>query len=297
MAFSSSSDNLVSDDTNGTQDIFVRDRVLQTTERVSVNSDWQQANGFSFSPNISRDGKLVVFVSGATNLAAGDTNGAYDLFIRDRDLKTTQRVSVDRYGNQLDYSSEKPEISADNRFVVFQSAATNLVQNDTNGRIDVFIKDLLTNSVNRVSVDQSGKVQGDNFSFEPTISADNRFVAFTTYATNLTSDMTINSDIVLRAAPTVRIDSITPDLIPINATTQVSISGEGFVHNCEPFISGDGMSISNIQVVSESLITMDVTILQDAQPGPRHLNLATWGTGPGPLSGILTSCLNCLAFF
>jgi Tol biopolymer transport system component len=184
VAFDSLATNLVPGDTNGLADIFVRDRLLGRTERVSVATGGAQEDFRSFEPSISADGRFVTFTSAATNLVAGDTNGVWDVFVRDRLLGTTERVSLDSGGVQGDSDSSQPSISADGRFVAFHSSATNLVAGDTNGSDDVFVRDRQRGTTERVSVDTYG-IEADSDSDVPSISADGRFVAFDSFATNL----------------------------------------------------------------------------------------------------------------
>jgi Tol biopolymer transport system component len=139
--FSSLAANLVAGDTNTHQDIFVRDRQNGTTERVSVDSSGAQGNGDSYGISFSADGRCVAFYSIASNLAGGDTNGTYDVFVHDRQSGTTQRVSVHSGGAQGNGGSQGTSISAEGRYIAFHSAATNLVDGDTNGYSDVFIHD------------------------------------------------------------------------------------------------------------------------------------------------------------
>ena len=115
-----------------------------STERVSVDSAGNQANSFSFGSAISGDGRFVAFWSNADNLVVGDTNGASDVFVHDRQTDVTERVSVDSAGNQGNSHSLEPAISADGRFVAFRSYANNLVPGDTNSTADVFVHDRKT---------------------------------------------------------------------------------------------------------------------------------------------------------
>ena len=189
VVFVSAATNLVPGDTNERDDVFVHDRLTRTTERVSVDSAGSQADGGSSSPAISADGRFVAFVSFATNLVPGDSNGRGDVFVRDRLTQTTERVSVDSAGNEANRGSDGPSISANGRFVVFWSDATNLVRGDTNGVADVFVRDRLTRTTERVSVDSAGNegngASGLHSHSEYSISADGRFVAFVSSATNL----------------------------------------------------------------------------------------------------------------
>lgn len=194
VAFMSGAENLVDGDTNGQTDVFVHDRVTVTTSRVSVATGGVQAtspSGFSHSefPSISADGRHVVFLSGATNLVEGDTNGQVDVFVHDRVTATTTRVSVDSAGTQGDGPSPHggggpPAISADGRYVAFVSDATNLVDSDTNSAPDVFVHDRNTGTTTRVSVSTDGG-QAGAVSDRVAISGDGRHVAFTSRASNL----------------------------------------------------------------------------------------------------------------
>jgi Tol biopolymer transport system component len=187
VAFQSDASNLVPGDTNGEADVFVHNRTTGTTSRVSVRSDGDQANGFSYGPSISSDGRYVAFHAFATNLVSGDTNGAGDVFVHDRTTGTTSRVSVGSNGEQVNGNSFYPSISADGRSVAFVSYASNLVPGDTNGKADVFVHDRQTGTTSRVSVRSNGDQANNRRSEAPSISADGRFVAFVSLASNLVS--------------------------------------------------------------------------------------------------------------
>src|SRR5437870_3702403 len=186
IAFVSFATNLVASDTNGATDVFVHDRQTGTTERVSVASGGTESNAASLGPALSADGRFVAFHSAATNLVAGDTNGATDVFVHDRQTGTTERVSVASGGSQGDGFSAGPVLSADGRLVAFHSTATNLVARDTNGATDVFVHGRQTGTTERVSV-ASGGTQGNDSSAGPVLSADGGLVAFHSTATNLVS--------------------------------------------------------------------------------------------------------------
>jgi Tol biopolymer transport system component len=184
IAFESSATNLVAGDTNAAVDVFVRDLTASTTTRVSVGAGGAQGNGDSVNASISGDGLLVAFQSAASNLVTGDSNLTLDVFVRDRQLASTVRVSVDSGGTQGAGASTDPSISSDGRFVAFASAASNLVAGDSNLTLDVFVRDRQLASTVRASVD-SGGTQGAGSSGGPSISADGRFVAFDSLASNL----------------------------------------------------------------------------------------------------------------
>ena len=200
VAFASSSTNLVTGDSNGKADIFVRDRQTGTTERVSVDSAEAQTNDGSNEPSISADGRFVAFTSVATNLVAGDTNTASDIFVRDRQTGVTTRVSVNSAAGQANGTNREPSVSADGRFVSFHSLATNLVAGDSNGVYDVFVHDRLAGTTQRVSVDSVGaQANADNTFYGSAIAGDGRFVVFHSVATNLVAnDTNAKPDVFLR---------------------------------------------------------------------------------------------------
>jgi Tol biopolymer transport system component len=184
VAFNSAASNLVLGDTNNWDDVFVRDRDAGTTERISVTSDENQQNFPSLFPNISANGRFVIFLSYATNLVTGDTNNVADIFVRDRAAGTTERASVASDRSQANNSSELSAISADGRFAIFRSDATNLVEGDTNNAADIFLHDRLFRITERLSVASDGS-QANDASGQPSISADGRYVAFRSTANNL----------------------------------------------------------------------------------------------------------------
>lgn len=206
VVFSSLASTLVSGDTNGPggNDIFLRDRQLQTTERVSVGSNGEQGNFLSTEPAISPDGRFVVFSSLASNFVLGDTNGQYDVFVRDRVAGTTTLASVRADGVQGDNHSggvtfgvdRSQVISANGRFIAFRTYAQNLVAGDQNFT-DILVKDLWTGTLMAASVNVAGQL-GDGPSTAPRISADGRWVLFESAANNLVPNDTGPGDVFLR---------------------------------------------------------------------------------------------------
>lgn len=185
IAFESDATNLVPNDTNGVRDIFVRDTVSGSIQRVSVATGGGQADGPSYKASISDDGRYVAFESTATNFVDGDINGTLDTFVYDRINGTTGLVSVGYFAlAQGNSASGRPSISADGRYVAFESAADNVVPDDTNGAIDVFVRDMVDGVTTRVSVNSSEEEANGNSS-KASISADGRYVAFESTATNL----------------------------------------------------------------------------------------------------------------
>ncbi|MEG4109299.1 hypothetical protein [Microcoleus sp. S13_C5] len=236
VAFTSDASNLVPGDTNNSYDIFVRDTLTNTTSRVSLDSAGNQGNRNSYRPSISAGGRFVAFESDASNIVPGDTNNTNDIFVRDTLTNTTTRVSIDSAGNQANDASDGASISADGRFVAFDSYASNLVPGDTNNTNDIFVRDTLTNTTTRVSVDSAGNQQNFSSFFNvSSISADGRFVAFTSFASNLVpGDTNAYTDIFVR-------DTLT------NTTTRVSFGSAGNQGNSvsqSPSISADGRFVA-----------------------------------------------------
>ncbi len=283
VAFESVASNLVGGDTNGLDDIFVRDRQTGTTERVSVATGGGQANGHSFEPAISADGRFVAFYSEATNLVSGDTNGADDIFVHDRQTGTTERVSVATGGAEATDYSYTPAISADGRFVAFRSDATNLVSGDTNGTADIFVHDRQTGTTERVSVATGGAEATVYSSVDPAISADGRFVAFSSLATNLVSgDTNGTNDIFVRDRQT-------------GTTERVSVATggtEGNGYSYIPAISADGRFVAfnsgATNLVSGDTSGLDDIFVHDRQTGTtERVSVATGGTEGNGVSQIV----------
>ena len=151
---------------------------------------------------ISADGRYVGFYSTASNLVSGDTNSYYDVFIRDTQAGTTSRVSVDSSGNQVTGSSTHLSISGDGRFVAFQSEAPGLVPADTNYAPDIFVRDTQASTTTRISVSPAG-AQAVGSSQFPAISADGRYVTYSSSASNLvTADTNGFEDVFVYGATT-----------------------------------------------------------------------------------------------
>ncbi|GAA4703692.1 hypothetical protein Prum_021440 [Phytohabitans rumicis] len=185
ITFSSSAGNLVRGDTNEAMDVFVRDRLAGTTTRVSVSSTGGQADGISDDAAISANGRFVTFATDAANLVRGDTNDNTDVLVRDRLAGTTTRVSVSSSGGQANAYNVDPVISADGRYIAFESYAANLAGGDTNDTPDIYVHDRWARSTTRVSVSSTGE-QPDRFAGGASISANGRWVLFYSDASNLT---------------------------------------------------------------------------------------------------------------
>lgn len=187
IAYESTADNLVAGDTNGLGDIFLFDRLNQTTERINVAADGTQANGVTTLGSISDDGNYITFTSDANNLVAGDTNGKSDIFVYDRLNQTVELISqAATLGNG---NSTSGVISGNGSFVVYQSEANNLVAGDTNSKSDIFIYDRLNQTTELVDVAADG-TQSNGNSQNPTISDDGKVITFLSEANNLVTGTT-----------------------------------------------------------------------------------------------------------
>jgi Ca2+-binding RTX toxin-like protein len=165
--------------------------------RISTKANDTEVDGFSYEPQFSPNGRYVVFESDASNLVAGDTNGKPDIFLKDLSTGAVTRLSTASDGTQANDASYDAHVSADGRYVVFDSYATNLVAGDSNQKSDIFLKDLSTGAVTCISSAATG-IQGDQNSFVPRFSLDGRHVVFESDATNLVAnDGNGKSDIFL----------------------------------------------------------------------------------------------------
>ncbi len=183
VAFGSAADDLVADDTNGVVDVFVRNLETGLTTRVSLSTAGDEGDAASFYPSISADGRYVAFRSFADNLVDGDHNRVEDVFVHDRLIGTTERVSVADTGEEANASAISSSISGDGNVVLFTSAATNLVAGDRNGVADVFVRDRSAGRTLRVSAGRFGEANAR--SEGSSISASGRVVGFRSFATNL----------------------------------------------------------------------------------------------------------------
>ncbi len=177
VAFRSAGTNLVAGDTNGVTDIFVRDRWTGVVERVSVSSTGAQAGAESMEPNLSYDGRYVVFASEANDLATDVlASSSKDIYIRDRLLGTTRTVTRAYDGTPSNGDCHHPRVSSDGRYVTFEGSATNLISLIPTANYQVFRRDMQGSTV-LVSVDQAG-LPATGFSFNGGVSGDGRYVCF-----------------------------------------------------------------------------------------------------------------------
>jgi Tol biopolymer transport system component len=271
VAFLSFATNLVTGDLNGAPDVFVRDLVGLTTQRVSVDSAGTEGidgDTQTDRPSISADGRYVAFASTMTNLVAGDTNVARDIFRHDRQTGETVRVSVSSGGAQTPNSqdSTNPSISGDGRYVAFDSFATNLVVDDTDFNYDVFVRDVDAGLTTRVSlVNQGGPAEAFAWaqSVAPAISADGRYVAFTSGAEDLVAgDDNGWQDVFVRDRATGITRRVSTSFDGVQGDFNAGfadISGDGAVVAFSSFsstlVAGDGNNADDVFVAEWRLIS------------------------------------------
>lgn len=235
------------------------------TERVSVDSNGVEGNdisGFLSGPGISPDGRFVAFDSTATNLLP-EGNLPFNIFVHDRLTGTTEIVSVSRNGRQADDLSSNPDLSADGRFVAFDSDAENLANGDRNGLTDVFRHDRDTGDTILVSIGSDGE-QGAESSHFPSISADGRFIVFHANSALVPEDTNGNTDVYVRDLDT-------------ETTTLVSVALDGTAGNGTSFIqdiSGDG----NLVVFVSSATNLIADDVVDSEPNVYVRDLAAGST-------------------
>ncbi len=283
--FVSAASDLVPNDTNNANDVFVRDLVNGTTTLVSVNTSGSSGNGESRSPVMTPDGRYVAFVSAATNLVAGDNNGIPDVFVRDLQAQTTTLVSVGATSSSL-YSllgsSESPEITPDGRYVAFYSTASNLVAGIT-PMGEVYVRDLTAGntiwaSAGARALFQSVTGSTNESSCNFSISTNGQLVAFE--ACGSSSSGVLPSGIILRY----NAQSGLTDLICTNAP--VPIESFEYIHDLD--MTPDGRFVAFVATVGNNSLTNTAIYLWDAQTGTNTLVSPDQNTGL-PANGICDS--------
>lgn len=229
VVFESLATNLVAEDTNNVQDVFLYDRALDMMELVSVATSGATANGPSFYPAVSSDGRYVAFASLARNLVISDTNLFLDIYVRDRELGVTELVTLGYDGAPSNGGSYYPALSDDGRYVVFYSDAGNLVVED-GPYSDVFVYDRQMGAMTQVST-RAGGGAANGSSYLPDIAGDGRFIAFTSEASNLVvGDMNGSYDVFL-------FDQQTAETTLLSQTT-TGAPGNG--DSLVPYLSANG---------------------------------------------------------
>jgi len=279
--------------------VFVHDVATGKNTVVSVRSDGRkvlcpigaiQSCTLGSAPAISADGRYVAFVSGSPNLVNGDTNLVDDVYVHDLKTGSTVRASVDSNGKQADRQSSWPSISADGRYVAFQSDASNLVAGDTDNATDVFVHDLRTGSTTRVSVDSKGNQEsgdatsGGAASVIPEISVSGRYVVFLSFATNLVaSDTNAHDDVFIHDMQTrvTQLVSVTSDGAQTNGNSggRLGVSADGryvsFVSLASNVVPNDTNSNDDIFVRDRTRArTVRVSVMSNGEEASGPVNPA-----------------------
>ncbi|MDJ0653578.1 MAG: Calx-beta domain-containing protein [Xanthomonadales bacterium] len=252
VVFSSTAQNLVPGDQNGSADIFLRDRAMETLERVSVDDAGLGAPGNSLRPDVSDDGRFVVFESAAVLAPGAPGTGVVHVFLRDRTLGTTKLISrtATEVGNA---QSSQPRINASGTQVVFRSAASNLVTGDTDNCTDIFVYDLATESIQRASTTATGG-QANNCHHDPDIADDGRTVVFLSDASDLVgNDNNFHRDLFRKDLVTGVVDRLSVDPSggdPDRSSQRPSITDGGevvaFASRARNLVTGDNFLQTDI---------------------------------------------------
>jgi hypothetical protein len=264
VVFESKATNLVTGDTNGTSDVFVRQLQDAPIQQVSVSSDdvgGAEGNADSYAGTASDDGQYVVFASRASNLAANSTNGQAGIFIRDLATRTTTLVSGPSGGGQADGDASFPSISSNGQLVAFNSDATNLAAGNPSGYQQVYVWNLDTGALERASQTNDGTA-GNGDSTEPALSGDGSRVAFRSIATNLATGDTNGADDVF-------VQDLAQHLISrVNVTSKLTQANNS---SFGPSLNNDGTIIAfpsdatnltgSAAGTPEQIITSDITQL------------------------------------
>lgn len=259
VAFRSDANNLATTpDQNSRSDVYVRNLTTGTTTLVSVNvGSAGSANGNSYDPLISADGKTVTFVSQASDLTTTtDSNGRADVFTRNLITGVTSLVSVDSTGTGIgNGDSYNSVINADGSVVAFESKATNLqsLQSDNNNSSDIFVRNLINGTTLLVSQDASGTASGNAFALNPTISADGSVIAYLSYSDNVVLGTLAKPNVYARNMQT-------------NTNYMISVSpgadASGNAESSNPSISADG-SVVAFSSFASNLTPNDLNVTSD----------------------------------
>lgn len=251
VAFWSEAINLVPGIATGVRHIYYKNLATGAITVASRASNGTPANGYSLTPQVSPVGGKVLFSSLANNLVAGDRNNAIDVF--EHDLKTgkTRRVSLTAGKGEPNNGSFRAVYAPDGKSIAFASYASNIVTGDKNGVMDVFVRNLVTGAVRRVSI--AGKVEGDQDSFNPTFSADGRYLAFVSGATTFASGIPAGMLQVYR----VKLPSGRPELV---SKTPDGKPGNGY--SLEPSLSPTGDRVV-FETTATNLLPKDTNKVSD----------------------------------
>lgn len=237
IAFSSLAANFAAGDGNSSADVFIKDMQTGALLLVSTGVDGVPGDGESGRPSISADGRFVAFQSRAGNLVAGDDNDSSDVFIKDTQTGALGLISSDAAGMPGNKASglDALALSTDGRFVIFESEADNLVEGDTNGKRDIFLKDTQTGAISRVSTDAAGAEGGDDSYVSVAIAEGGAMAFFSSNANNLALADTVNKSDIFRK-------DIQTGVVDILSTDSAGTPGDGATECLA--VTPDGMLVA-----------------------------------------------------
>jgi hypothetical protein len=286
--FTSDATNLCTGDTNGVYDVFWRDFELGTTERVSTDSNGNEANGYCWGFAVDADADCIAFWSAATNLCSGDTNHFVDIFTKTRSTGVTKRVSVDSNGNESDGDSYYPSMSSWNMKIAYETAATNLFKGDTNGYSDIVVYDDSDGTTVCASVDSNGN-QANAESTQPKISGNGQFAVFVSRGSNLVKNDTNGTydvfcrDLVNNITELVSVDSNGVQGNGMSLLPSVSFDGRfvAFASDADNLVSGDKNKSRDVFLRDRQLgKTICYSVNSNGVPGNGYSSQPSiWGLG------------------
>ncbi|NIX76630.1 hypothetical protein HB375_08380, partial [Microvirga sp. c23x22] len=272
VIFGSTATNLVPGDTNGKHDVFWKDLKTGIVALVSTTANGAQGDGNSSDPVFSPDGRYVIFESGAANLVPGDTNNNYDIFRKDMLTGEVVRLSTGSGAVQANGSSYEAQLSADGRFMVFTSSASNLARGDTNGTYDIFYKDLTTGAVTCLSTTPDG-TPGNARSGDAALSANGRYVVFVSRASNLVENDGNNAYDIFRK------DLVTGEIVLVSSaangvqgnsdssTAKISADGRYVVFESDASNLVPGDTNTHTDIFRKDLVTGEIVRISAAADG------------------------------
>ncbi len=299
VGFHSFSSNLVAATAPGSAagNVFLHDLLTSQTALVSADAGGNPSVEGSHGCAISADGQEVAFES-IDVFFPGDPRLVQDIYVKDMSSGALEKISVGADGNPPLQSSYYPAMSLDGRYVAYQSQAPNLTEAGSTGGVHVYVRDRHTGKTSQLSRDAGGAPNTDATSL-PDISGNGRYVSFLTDSSTIFADDNNGvNDVVVRAVHTLTVDGIVPASLPIGATTPVTISGSNFLPDTVASI-GDSV-VSNVVVVDENTITLDVTVASTTAPGPGDVKVflfAPYGPPGQVMQGSAARCLNCVRFY
>jgi Tol biopolymer transport system component len=292
VAFRTFANNLSPGDTNSAYDVFVHDLTTGATRRASLGPGGVQANGASSDPRLSKSGRLIVFSSLANNLVAGDTNDRYDVFVRNLETGEIALVTADPTGQPAGGDSRHATISADERWVAFESSSTTITDHP-HPFIDIYVRDLTAGHTKRVSVSTSG-VPGDYSSQAPSVSAAGRLIAFQSFANNLIDNDTNGFiiDVFVRdesaTGETSLCDPRAAGVAPCPCGNPASSSGRG----CNNSSASGGASLA---ASGYAYLSLDSVVFTTTAETPSATSVLLQGTATNSSGAVFGQGVLCVA--